>query len=81
MTLAVLAHWAIEMLATLMYMGLAAICVNPKHGHNKVLVWIGNHKLLTQAVLAIPMAWITVKFVDAVLLGGAAGTDSHDHHH
>lgn len=78
MTVAVLAHWAVEMIATGMYIALAAICTNPKHHHNKILVWMGKHRLITQAVLALPVAWITVVLIDSVLIGSGA-TNGHEH--
>lgn len=65
---AVALHWVVEMLATFMYIGLLSVCTNPKHNHNKLMMWVGNHRLLTQAVLAIPMAWLTVSLIDATLL-------------
>ena len=77
---AVIAHWGIEMIATFMYIGLVAICTDPKHGHNKVLVWMGNNRLATQAMLALPVAWITVLLVDRLLLGSGVA-DEHGHGH
>ena len=67
MAAAVAAHWLIEMLATFMYIGIIGICTNPKHGHNRIMVWAGNHRLLTQGILAIPMAYVTVLLVDSAL--------------
>ena len=68
MIAAVAAHYIIEMAATIMYISLLNICTNPKHDHNKVLVLVGRHKLTTQAILAVPMAWVTVILIDSVLI-------------
>jgi hypothetical protein len=56
-------HWVIDMLGAASFACILRACDNPFHDHGRIVTWISEHRWLTQSIVAVIIAYITVQMI------------------
>lgn len=59
----VLFHWLIDMSGAATFACILKGCSNSEHKHTRAIRWIANHKWITQSLVALVIAIITVRMI------------------
>ena len=56
-------HFVLDMSGAVSLACLLKVCNNPLHNHGRLVTWVGNHVWVTQSLLALVVAYFTVRLI------------------